>query len=549
VLTLAQKREVIRRLDAGEKPGALALAFSVSRQQISDVKRSRGRLARTVDTIEEDFVCQKRKSLKTAKNDRLDQALYTWFVQERALGTPVSGRMIQAKALQYNQSMGTENTAENFKASDGWLQKFKMRHGIRQLSIQGESMSADHSAIPSFLLELQKLVTENDLVLDQIYNADETGLFWKLLPNKTLTPAFEKTASGQKKFKDRITVLTCVNACGTHKLKLLLIGKSVHPRCFKHINLSALPLIYCSQKAWMTSAQFEEWFHQHFVPSVKQHLTDKKLPHKALLLVDNCTAHPHGLVSREGTIKCHFLPPNVTSLIQPLDQGFLEGVKKRYRKYMMLQLLQEQDIHREKGSVLPLHMLLKAITLKDTVYMVERAWRETTEETIKIFRKALHLQESNPEDEDDETTSEMMSNPDPAVEDFIRLFRQLNIQTVDADDVQEWLDSDKEIEAVHRYTDEEIVENVCAEVAYEEDKQANASDSEDEEDSDIVEKRIPSNSEAIDLFDSCLLWLEHQPDTDFVQLLQVRRMRDRAIERLRTSKKQMSVLDFFSRYR
>jgi hypothetical protein len=67
VLTLAQKREVIRRLDAGEKPGALALAFSVSRQQISDVKRSRGRLARTVDTIEEDFVCQKRKSLKTAK--------------------------------------------------------------------------------------------------------------------------------------------------------------------------------------------------------------------------------------------------------------------------------------------------------------------------------------------------------------------------------------------------------------------------------------------------------------------------------------------------
>ena len=29
-------------------------------------------------------------------------------------------------------------------------------------------------------------------------------------------------------------------------------------------------------------------------------------------------------------IKCLFLPPNVTSLIQPMDQGVLENIKRRY---------------------------------------------------------------------------------------------------------------------------------------------------------------------------------------------------------------------------
>ena len=59
---------------------SVAVAFSDSIMQwISDIKKSQGKLARTVDTLDEGVVCRKRKSLKPAKNERLDQTLYVWL--------------------------------------------------------------------------------------------------------------------------------------------------------------------------------------------------------------------------------------------------------------------------------------------------------------------------------------------------------------------------------------------------------------------------------------------------------------------------------------
>ena len=67
---------------------------------------------------------------------------------------------------------------------------------------------------------------------------------------------------------------------------------------------------------------------KEFVPAVKRHqcLQNIRSP-KALLLIDNCSAHPDELSSRDGSVKCMFLPPNTTSLIQPMDQGVLQAVK------------------------------------------------------------------------------------------------------------------------------------------------------------------------------------------------------------------------------
>lgn len=67
---------------------------------------------------------------------------------------------------------------------------------------------------------------------------DETGLNYKMLPNKTLAASNEKV-TGTKLIKDRLTVVTlCSNADGTHKLSVFVIGISKKPRAFKNINLS-----------------------------------------------------------------------------------------------------------------------------------------------------------------------------------------------------------------------------------------------------------------------------------------------------------------------
>lgn len=71
-----------------------------------------------------------------------------------------------------------------FKASNGWLRNFKARHGIRELDLSGEKLSAHNNAADKFIVEF-KILTEN-YDPEFVYNADETGLNWKALLLKTL---------------------------------------------------------------------------------------------------------------------------------------------------------------------------------------------------------------------------------------------------------------------------------------------------------------------------------------------------------------------------
>ena len=101
-------------------------------------------------------------------------------------------------------------------------------------------MSSKTEDIAPFRELLQQLMEEEDLTEEQVYNADLTGLYWKLLPDHTLASRAENDAPGHKKIKDRVTLLVATNASGNHKLRLLTIGKSRNPRCFKHVNMDRL---------------------------------------------------------------------------------------------------------------------------------------------------------------------------------------------------------------------------------------------------------------------------------------------------------------------
>ena len=110
---------------------------------------------------------------------------------------------------------------------------------------------------------------EHNFTPDQLFNCDETGLYWRLLPNKTLADASEKCAKNFKSPKDRVTLMATANASGYFQLPLVFTHKSAKPRCFSGINMSALPVHYYSQKScWMDSLIFKDWFHKHFVPTV-----------------------------------------------------------------------------------------------------------------------------------------------------------------------------------------------------------------------------------------------------------------------------------------
>ncbi len=86
---------------------------------------------------------------------------------------------------------------------------------------------------------------------ENVYNMDETGLFFRLLPRYSLLMLDEdiSTTKGKKKSKDRVSLIVCANAVGTHKILCPLIGKPKAPTCIKDRQWH---VPYFSQvKAWM----------------------------------------------------------------------------------------------------------------------------------------------------------------------------------------------------------------------------------------------------------------------------------------------------------
>ena len=160
-----------------------------------------------------------------------------------------------------------------------------------------EKLPVPTNAAEKFAKDFQKLVEEEGYTPHQLFNCDETGLFWKRMPNRTYITKEEKKLPGHKPMKDRLTLLFAANASGIMKVKPLLVYHSESPRVFKKkaVVKSKLAVYWKSnRKAWVTRLIFKEWILEVFAPSVKKFLEDNDMPLKALLLMDNEPRPPEG---------------------------------------------------------------------------------------------------------------------------------------------------------------------------------------------------------------------------------------------------------------
>jgi hypothetical protein len=90
---------------------------------------------------------------------------------------------------------------------------------------------------------------------------------------------------------------------------------------------------------------FENWFHKHFVPEVRAFLEERRLPKKAVLLLDNASSHPGDslLTSNDSLNIVKSLLPNVTTIIQPMDQGVIASMKQCCQTDLLRTLADEDD--------------------------------------------------------------------------------------------------------------------------------------------------------------------------------------------------------------
>lgn len=383
-LTLESKLKVINELESSgsQNFAETARKYGISRSAVSRLWKNREQVKKDGQECRN----PSRKRKRAVKEEDVESALKIWLEQKNEQHARINAPLLKEKARQLASQMGHE-----FEPTEGWLNRFKHRNGLSFKREHGEKQSTDFAAAESFQSDrLPQLLSEYSP--DDIYNADETGLFFKGFPDRGYTYKGVEL-SGGKKQKDRVTVLVCTNMSGSDKRKLLVIGKSKQPRGFPS-NLSKLPVVYRhSANAWMTSQIFTEYL-QSWDRSLR--LQGRSI----LLLVDNCSAHPavEGLIS----IRIEFLPPNTTATLQPCDQGIIRNLKCHYRSALNRLIISELDADESKSAT----DIAQSITTLRAVYLMFDAWINVTQATIvNCYRKAGFISSAGTVTEDDATAT------------------------------------------------------------------------------------------------------------------------------------------------
>ncbi|XP_064078530.1 tigger transposable element-derived protein 1-like [Macrobrachium nipponense] len=306
------------------------------------------------------------------------------------------GMRVKELAKHYNylqqQIPGTSTEEESFKASRAWFDNFKKRTGIHSIVRHGEAASADVNAAEEFVKTFAEFVEAEGYIPQQIFNCDETGLFWKKMPRRTYITEEEKKMPGHKPMKDRLTPALLANASGDCKIKPLLVYHSENPRAFEAHKIIKEKLHVMSRanpKSWVTRQFFIDWVNLVFGPSVKKYLKDNNLPLRAFLVLDNAPAHPpqieEEILDEYNFVKVLFLPPNTTSILQLMDQQVISNFKKLYTKHLFCRCFEVTE-----NTNLTLREFLKdhfniAIGLK----IIDIAWQGVTKRTLTSAWKKL----------------------------------------------------------------------------------------------------------------------------------------------------------------
>ena len=460
-LTICQKKEIAKerkmRMQRGQKCSQPLLAeWAKERFGLSAVpgKATMSRIWNDASLNESESNRHHNQIRKTGpRNAELDRAIYNWVCDMRNSRKCVSGAMIREKASRLSQKVNEQMPDDekiNLSFSEGWLQKFKARWALKEFKLHGEAGDVEQSTIDNSIDKLRAKVSEYNL--KNVFNCDESGLFYQMAPDRTISPS---TFAGRKSQKTRFTFLACCNADGTERLPLMFIGISEKPRCFKKKSGQQLGLYYRNnKKAWMTGALFHEWL------LYLDRTISKTTGRKILLLLDNCSAHgTKETLPTLSHVEVFHLPPNTTSRLQPLDLGIIAAMKVKYRRCQMeyaVDLLDEdvRDVYK--------------VDILTAMFWISNIWKTISDETIRNCWGTTGIVPAY-ECVYENTTNDLDAQDRTDLHDFIQRVVPVS-RRLSVDDL---LCFDQEIECTQVLSEEETVGEIIA---------ACSPDNEDDED-------------------------------------------------------------------
>ncbi|XP_029654799.1 tigger transposable element-derived protein 4-like [Octopus sinensis] len=183
-LTFIEKRRIIAYIDDNKHMTMehIASVFSsvlkkISRRSINDLRLEKQKI------LDSDPLFSSKKRLFNLTYSTIDTEVMKWMEHLELRGGFMDDNSILLKAKKVADLHGITD----FKASNGWLSKFKKRNNIKLRTFHGESYMTNvnfeeeiNSFISVIFTKLQEYEPAN------IYNADETRIFYKNIPSKSV---------------------------------------------------------------------------------------------------------------------------------------------------------------------------------------------------------------------------------------------------------------------------------------------------------------------------------------------------------------------------
>jgi hypothetical protein len=470
ILTFAQKKELCEKHRDLKLNGVqLAKEYEISDSTVSEIlKKSEHWLS--IDTT---LPNANNFREKTSNFPQIEEATSIWVDQQISRNLILSGPIIQEKAKEF----ATLFDINGFLASGGWLNNFKRRNNLHTFKISGEAGSAPINEISQMRVELQEVLQEYEL--RDIWNCDETALFWRLEPCKTIA---HSPVLGKKRPKERVSILATCNASGDEKLPLLFIHKYQTPRVLKGIEKKSLPVwYYWNSKAWMQRSIFK-----HFLERLNSKMVRER--RHIILLMDNAKCHNCENISNLSNIKVHFLPPNTTSHLQPLDQGIIYSLKAQYRKLLCQNRIQAYEFYEEGDPIPPV------IDILDSINLIAKAWEKVTKKTIiDSWVKAGIL----PNNDNFDISDNEFDDDDHVEEDNIEELQLLinKLPITDPLDMEEYINIDDKLIVEEELSLEEIVNIVKGQA-------------EENEGDEVEEDETITSSDALDSIEKLIKYVQ-----------------------------------------
>jgi len=378
-LNMAEQRQVLRLTEETKRTHAdIGAEFGVSRQAVTKIKK-RGALIDNEVTERaalglpiETFTRRTITTCYTAAG--VDRAMYRWLLvlADHGRDLNVTSDLIKVKAIEFARHLGMDT----FQASNGWLAGFLKRYNVASLIRCGEAGAVAYTDDIAASVERIRQLLDN-YSPDCIWNLDESALYYRTLSARSYVPraSLGATKRGGKKAsktsKERITFTLCVSAADV-MLPIQVIGKSRSPRNFPQLPRTPLTEYnvhyYNTESTWQNNETCVS-----YVKKLNAWASDKGK--SVVLLMDNASCHtkaakqmdPNGTVSHlvwicTNTNTCYrwigkagiyryecvtlvFLPPNTTSLHQPIDMGMVRSFKCSYRRHQLQYLLGAWESH------------------------------------------------------------------------------------------------------------------------------------------------------------------------------------------------------------